>query len=322
MERSLVIVGNGIGLALDPITFSLENGLKSVWNNTAHLSNEHKNLILSAIEGTTKQVPPEGEDQLDELQVAIIATEFLSNFEVNGTSWISEDAKKLPVAFRKFIHEVALHFHRTGKALPKEFLTPFARFIKKTKSHVVTLNYDNLLYDGFKLEKVLDGYNGTLIDGFWATTGFDEEHLIRHNVKRHGWYMHLHGSPLFVGNQKVMRAERFILDPEEKSHIVLTHVEHKPLIIGSSHILSAYWRRLEKAFEESNRIILFGYSGKDKHLNNQIKLWKEEKELLIVEWSGNGDEAIQVEEWKSRTGFDRLELIQLENILEFSEWPI
>jgi hypothetical protein len=319
VARSILITGNGIGLALDQDYFSLQNGLESVWNNTEHLSTEHKELILSAIEGTTAEVPPSSEDQLDKLQVAIVATEFLSDFEVSGTSWISEPAKELPATFRKYIHEVALHYQRSGKELPVKFVESISEFVRTTKSHVVTLNYDNLLYDAFISEKVLNGYSGTLIDGFWST-GFDEEHLDRHNVNRHAWYMHLHGSPLFVENRKVTNVGRDFLDPEEKCHIVLTHVEHKPLIIGSSHILSAYWRRLEKAFEESDQIILFGYSGFDDHLNNRIKLRKDEKELLIVEWDGAGTEAARKAFWENKTGFNRFELVRLSNILDFTSW--
>ncbi|MDX5363592.1 MAG: SIR2 family protein [Pseudazoarcus pumilus] len=320
MSRSLLIFGNGMGLALDPEYFSLGNGLTSVWNDTDHLSKEHKSLILSAIKGTTEETPPCSEDQLDQLQVAIVATEFLCNFEVGGTSWVSPPAKQLPSAFKKYIHEVALHFHRSNSELPNEFLEPLSDYIKSTKSHVVTLNYDNLLYDGFKSKGVLDGYNGPLIDGFWASTGFDEEHLDRRNIKRHGWYMHLHGSPLFIGNNKVMRAGRDFLDPEEESHIVLAHVKHKPLIIGSSHILSSYWRRLEKAFEESDQVVLFGYSGLDEHLNERIKLRKEEKELLVVEWDGSGEERDRRRYWEEKVGFPRFDLVRLESILDFTAW--
>jgi hypothetical protein len=320
MPRSLLVFGNGMGLALDSNYFSLSNGLLNVWNDTDHLSNEHKELILSAIEGTTEKIPPGSEDQLDQLQVAIIATEFLCNFEIGGTSWVTPQAKELPSTFKKYIHEVALYFHRSDYTLPDEFLEPLSNYIKDTKSHVVTLNYDNLLYDGFKSKSVLDGYDGPLIDGFWASCGFDEKHLDRYNIKRHGWYMHLHGSPLFIGNKKAMGPNRDFLNPEHESHIVLTHVEHKPLIIASSHILSSYWRRLEKAFEESDQIILFGYSGLDKHLNERIKLRKNEKELLVVEWSGNGDKEVRRLYWEEKVGFSRLELVHLDNILEFTKW--
>lgn len=320
IPRSTIITGNGIGLALDAEYFSLHNGLTSVWNDTRHLSREHKKLILSAISGTTEERAPTSEDQLDQLQVAIIATELLSSFEVSGVSWISPQAKDLPSTFKKYVHEVALYFHRSNQSLPDYFLTPISDYIKHTKSHVLTLNYDNLLYDGFKSKGVLNGYTGPLIDGFWASTGFAEDHLDRHNVDRHGWYMHLHGSPLFIGNNKVMGAERDFLDPEEESHIVLTHVVHKPLIIGSSHILSSYWRRVEKAIEESYRIIVFGYSGLDKHLNERIRIRKGEKELTIVEWSGAGGQEERKDYWARQTGFSKFELIRLDNILEFNAW--
>ena len=139
MARSILITGNGIGLALDQNFFSLQNGLESVWNNTEHLSSDHKDLILSAIEGTTDEIPPSSEDQLDKLQVAIVATEFLSNFEVNGTPWISEPAKELPTTFRKYIHEVALHFQRSGKMLPDSFVEPLAKFIKDSLTYTLRL---------------------------------------------------------------------------------------------------------------------------------------------------------------------------------------
>lgn len=320
MSRATIIAGNGIGLALDRDYFSLSRGLADVWNNNEHLSDEHKKLIRSAIAGTTEDDPPNSEEQLDQLQMAIIATEFLSDFEINGTSWVSDAAKQLPSTFMKYIHEVALYFHRSGHELPMEFLRPLSDYVEKTKSHVLTLNYDNLLYDGFAKTGVLDGYSGALIDGFWKSTGFDEKHLDRHNINRHGWYLHLHGSPLFIGGQKVMGASRDFVSPKEESHIVLTHSEHKSLIIGSSHILSSYWRRLEKALEEADQIILFGCSGADEHLNERIRLRKEEKELLIVEWLGAGGEEERRAYWARKTGFRRFELIRKNNILEFTGW--
>lgn len=320
MARSILISGNGIGLALDPTYFSLREGLHKVWNNAEYLSKEYKDLILSAIEGTSAENPPESEGQLDQLQVAIIATEYLSDFSVGGVSWVSDGAKKLPSTFKKYIHEVAHYFHRSNKVLPDNFLIPLSDFIKKSKSHVVTLNYDNLLYDGFRKTKVFDGYNGSLVDGFWRRTGFLDDNLNRNNTERLGWYMHLHGSPLFIGNNKITGIGRDFLQADEECHIVLTHVEHKPLIISSSKILSTYWRRLEKAFEESSRIILFGYSGCDDHLNERIKLRKKDKSLLIIEWSEAGSEADRKKFWQSKTNFDNFELVRLDNILNYTEW--
>ena len=318
-SRSLIVFGNGMGMALDEKYFSLQAGLKSVWNDSDHLSEDHKNLILSAIKGTTQADPPSSEDQLDQLQVAIVATEFLRKFEVNGTSWVSGHAKDLPSTFKKYIHEVALYFHRSEQNLPDKFLKPLSEYIQNTRPHVVTLNYDNLLYDGLISTKVLKGFSGPLIDGYTNKTGFDEGNLNRKNINKHGWYMHLHGSPLFIGNKKMTGIDRDFLDAKKDSHIVLTHVAHKPIVIGSSPILSSYWRRLEKAFEESNRIVLFGYSGLDTHLNERIKL-RNDKEILIVEWSGEGDKVNRETYWKDKIGFSKSKLLQIKNILTFVDW--
>ncbi len=319
MSRSIIIFGNGLGMSLDPDYFELQSGLEYVWNSNDYLSDVHKELILSAISDTTEKIPPSSEEQLDKLQIAIIATEFLCSFEISGTSWVSDAAKELPSAFRKYIHEVAYYFHRSEKFLPREFIDPLSEYIKQTKSHIITLNYDNLLYDSLKDCKVLDGYNGPLIDGFWGKSGFNEENLDRHYPENQGWYLHLHGSPLYIGNNKIMGMGREYLDPDEKNHIVLTHVEHKPIIIESSNILSAYWRRLEKALDESEKIILFGYSGLDTHLNNRIKL-RNDKTILVVEWCGSGEFNEREKFWKDSLKTNYIELVQLENIFEFFNW--
>ncbi|MDR4506201.1 MAG: SIR2 family protein [Candidatus Scalindua sp.] len=315
----MLIVGNGLGMAMNPDYFALQNGLESVWSNTDYLSMEHKALIQSAIAGTSEKRPPSSEQELDKLQYAIVAIEFLCEFEIHGVSWVSDDAKQLPSAFKKFIHEVALYFHRSDLKLPDSFIIPLAKFIHESKSHVATLNYDNLLYDAFTKNHVLDGYNGPLIDGFWSSSGFNEENLDRRKVNKHGWYLHLHGSPLYVGNEKTMRDARASLKPEKDSHIVLAHFEHKPLIIESSKILSAYWRHLALAFDESDKIILFGYSGLDRHLNNLIQR-RNEKKLFIVEWQRTGEKKERDIFWKNLLSNEHLNLIQLENILDFADW--
>lgn len=321
MPRSTIIVGNGIGLALDADYFSLSTGLREVWNNTDHLTRAHKSLIRSAIEGTSVHNPPEGEDQLDILHFAIIATEFLCDLNVAGASWVSDAAEELPSAFRKYIHEVARYFHRSGRELPYDFIEPLASFIEETKSHVATLNYDNLLYDALIEHQILRGYGGTLIDGFHRTTGFSPENLLRHNPERLGWHLHLHGSPLYIGNEKRMGlAAREFLEPDDECHIVLNHVTHKPAVINSSAILSEYWQRFARVLDESSRIYIFGYSGLDPHVNNLIQQHKSDKELCVVEWEGAGNSDERLRFWTSKTCITEIELYRMENILEFIGW--
>ncbi|MBU2591397.1 MAG: SIR2 family protein [Nitrospinota bacterium] len=320
-KRSTIIFGNGLGMALDPEYFPLKAGLNSVWNNTCHLKPEHKSLILSAISGTTKELAPVSEEQLDKLQTAIFSIEFLNSLETNNLSWVSDLARDLPEAFKKYIHEVGLYFHRHNKSLPDTFIDPLSKYIKETKSHVATLNYDNLLYDSLNNSGVLDGYSGTLIDGYWSI-GFSEENLIRHNINKHAWYLHLHGSPLFIGNHKAMKDVRNLISADTKNHIILSHVKHKSLLIETSPILSTYWKYLDKALSESSKIILFGYSGLDEHLNERIALSNKTREIIIVEWDGAGEEMERNDFWKITMRSENIIVKRKSNILEFDDWHI
>ena len=57
----------------------------------------------------------------------------------------------------------------SGKGLGLGPSTSVIDFIKNTKSHVATLNYDKLLYDEFIKEEICKGYSGYLVDGFYDT---------------------------------------------------------------------------------------------------------------------------------------------------------
>jgi hypothetical protein len=69
-------------------------------------------------------------------------------------------------------------------------------FVSSTKSHVATLNYDKLLYEEFINAGICSGFSGQLVDGF-TSSGFDSSNLVRLYGRNFGYYMHLHGSPLF-----------------------------------------------------------------------------------------------------------------------------
>lgn len=320
MDRSLFVFGNGLGMSLNSEYFSLSTGLKNVWNGSEHFRIEHKKLVVSAIPNLSFEDDfPEGEEQLDKLQVAIVASEFLRGFETAEVEWLNNKSREFPEAFRRFIHEVASYFHDSPNKLSDDFLNPLSQFIDETKSHVAVLNYDNLLYDGFVDKGLLRGYYGSLIDGF-NKTGFSKKNLDRHNIHRHGWYLHLHGSPLFVGNRKLMRTERDFLIPDEQSHIVLTHVQHKPLVISSSKILLEYWSRFSTACKEVEKVILFGYSGLDTHLNKIIKSTCLDKKIIVIEWEGAGSFEERGKFWKKVFPGHNFSLFQIDNILNFVDW--
>jgi len=319
VPRTTIVIGNGLGMSLDPDYFSLAVALREVWTGSDDFHSAHKRLVQSAIPGLTDHDFPQTEEQLDQLQVALVASEFLREFENEEIRWLANEAHDLPEAFKRFIHEVASYFHLSNQVLPLEFTRHLSLFIERTKSHIATLNYDNLLYDALTGTGILSGYNGSLLDGF-LREGFAENNLDRFNVARHGWYLHLHGSPLYVGNRKLMREERRIFQPDEDSHIVLTHVQHKPLIIERSPILTAYWKRFHKALAESDRFILFGYSGNDTHLNTSIAERAIGKEICIVEWQGAGEPDARTRYWRNALNVAHVRVIQEENILHFQRW--
>lgn len=306
-------------MALDPHYFSLKTGLHSVWNGSEHFAYEHKLLVTSAIAGLSPDAFPESEEQLDQLQVAIVASEYLSGFESESVQWLSDSSRELPNAFRRFVHEVASYFHKSEQCLPDCFVGPLSKFISETKSHVAVLNYDNLLYDAFNTYRILSGYSGTLIDGF-LKLGFAKENLDRYYESRLGWYLHLHGSPLYVDNQKLMGGDRVFVMPDERCHVVLTHVEHKPLVIASSPILSEYWSRLPKSIKEAEKIVLFGYSGCDTHLNEILTSYCGSKEIHILEWNGAGNLDYRLTYWRRELQDMEIILHQFENLLDFQDW--
>lgn len=306
-------------MAIDGQYFSLGAGLKSVWSGSEHFQQEHKQLVTSAIPGLSNEDYPESEEQLDQLQVAIVSSEFLRDFETDDVKWLSDSCRDLPQAFRRFVHEVASYFHDSNQALPAPFVEALSDYIKTTKAHIAVLNYDNLLYDSFTESEVLSGYRGSLIDGF-LRNGFSKDNLDRHNINRLGWYLHLHGSPLFVGNRKLMRDERLFVVPNESSHIVLTHVQHKPLVIASSNILSEYWSRLTIALDESEKVVLFGYSGTDTHLNEVVIQHAKNKEIHVFEWDRAGGEADRIRLWNNQLKNSNVILHRLPSLLDFQDW--
>ncbi len=321
MPRKTLILGNGIGMALDPDFFSLDRAIGAVWNNQELLEEHCKELIRHCLPGHNED-RPHGEDDLDTLQIALTATEFLAGLAQGQIHWLSEEGLEFPKAVRKFIYQTAVQFHLHERRLPESFLEPLADFIRNTQTHIATLNYDNLLYQPLIEREVLRGYSGALVDGFHSD-GFALDNLERRFGRTFGYYLHLHGSPLFVDrNNRIYKIHQAELDIEEdtiSSHIVLTHVNHKPIVISSSELLITYWRYLLFALSESDEIILFGYSGSDKHLNSILKSLSKEKPIRIIEWSGAGTEEERTMFWTDELSTE-VTLIQLDSILDFTDW--
>lgn len=323
MPRKTLIFGNGIGMALDPQAFALDGALAEVWEDNDVISDEQRGLIRACLPDDTEFDRPSSEDDLDLLQRVLSACDFLSELNgVAGAHWLSEQGRSFPPAIRRFIHQVAACFHKTAIVLPEAFAEPLCNFLHATKSHVATLNYDPLLYDCFLESRILDGYNGDLIDGM-TNAGFRKNNLYRHNPASMGWYLHLHGSPLFYDapNGRVRKMSRRQLNDVvvESTHLVLTHVLHKQSIIATSTLLTEYWKFLSRSLKESEEVILIGYSGYDKHLNSFISRRNDGLSVRVIEWSRAQPDNDRAAFWAEKLQAD-VHIEQYDSILEFTDW--
>lgn len=255
------------------------------------------------------------------LQLVVSSCDFLGRMGRGGAHWLSEYGQPFPAAVRKLLYQTALQFHQREMALPMDFAKPLAAFLHASQSHVATLNYDNLLYQRMIEAHVLNGYAGALVDGL-LPSGFSPENLERRWGRNFGYYLHLHGSPLFVDHDDVVRklaqAELRADGDVVGSHVVLTHVKHKPTVIAASRLLRSYWQHLELALGESEEVILFGYGGADTHLNELLELRSPET-VRVVEWEGSGEQGQREAFWMEVLGKEVV-LIRMENILQFSAW--
>lgn len=319
MTRKLVIFGNGLGMSLDPAHFSLTAALEEIWERENFLTLEQQQLIERCL---GRPGAPQEEDELDLLHQAAIHCKSLNLIGHGNIHWLTEDGQSFPEITSTYIHKVATKLHNYNGTLPKAFEDALVDFIRETKSHVATLNYDKLLYNSFIDNDLVDGYNGSLIDGM-LRRGFSADALERKFGNDFGYYLHLHGSPLFMEDKgDIVKLSRDLLNLDRdipSKHIVLTHVKHKLSVIAASHVLSTYWDYLQFSLSEAEEIILFGYSGLDIHLNMLLKPYLKNITLRVVEWSGAGEQVERETYWTHCLG-RAVSVERLNNISNFVAW--
>jgi len=321
MARKAIVFGNGLGMALNPQAFSLANAMHDVWYLNNFLTNEEK-LLISQTLGDANAIP-HTEDQLDVLHQAVGACKTLNRILSPQLHWLTPHGQAFPSAVAKYIQKVAARLHLVDADLPADFINSLVQFIIQTRSHVATLNYDRLLYGAFIDNHILTGYDGALVDGIYAA-GFSDSNLQRLFGRSFGYYLHLHGSPLFYDDngvvKKMLRSDLSMYTPNESEHIVLTHVLHKRSVIASSSILMTYWNYLRFSLSEAESIIVFGYSGGDIHLNEIIALHGKDKNITVVEWDGAGEPGVRSGYWSELFKSGNVHLVQMPNILDFRAW--
>lgn len=183
-----ILVGNGLGMATNPNAFTIEAGLKQTWSKLdIDLKKRIKSLITQGDELTS-------EEQLDKHYEVIQACLSLQRFENPSLGWLKNKARDFPDKFNSFVKDVGWYFFEQPSSDKKliQFVEHMRRFILNHKTHLITLNYDKLLYDHFCTDKeIMNGFNGKLADGFLVdSTGFEPSNLSRY-YEKFGWYLHL-----------------------------------------------------------------------------------------------------------------------------------
>lgn len=326
-----VLIGNGLGRSIDDDYFSLSTGVKKAWEN---LNKKERNEIRSLLRSSHEL--PSSEEEIQALHEILEPLEQLITRAPDN--WLSGTARQYPALLNRFITSVALSFFKfqvPEKHAYGSWLDHFTSFVRNESVHVATLNYDTLLYGHFidPEVKICDGYNGRLIDGFWSD-GFKPENLVRHDGKKHlGFYLHLHGSPLFCesGEQKLLKVQLVNpgVDLNLKRHLILAHPIFKQALIAESKLLYSYFEKFWEGLLESSELVIFGYGGRDPHVNEVIKRWVHQvpggrfsrPTIKVIERREDGSTKEREEYWRSRlfTGRKcnvRLEILQYDSILE------
>ncbi|MBT8152979.1 SIR2 family protein [Epibacterium ulvae] len=311
--------------------YDLSMALQTAWDDNAVLSNEHKKLIHRCLPEEVLEsditMAPKEEEQLDKLQRVLAACDEIAKVEISGSvGWLNDTGRQFPDAIRRYIHRAATYFHQLNHSLPNEFVTALVESVKDTGSHIATLNYDALLYQSF-IGSSLFGNRPSLIDGFQGS--FSEENLVRYRPSEQGFYLHLHGSPLYYTSQagdikKTSLAGVNGLIGHSSTHLVLAPVQHKAAVISASPLLRNYWAKLGEAMTESDSLVLFGYGGNDIHLNNMIRHYFAGKTVEVVgrnkpEYADDGGFQAATE-WNRRLGLSIVRFWVVNRMVDFNSW--
>lgn len=340
------LIGNGLGKSLDPDYFSLKQGMEKGWELTK--STKIKSLIINFL-GKNK---PRTEKDLKKIQDCFLTLQSIEN-QIKGLpkSLVKDleiNIKQNKQKYYTYLFNTASHFYNYSldntdkKEMDKFriFINKFCGYIKDRKIngntvHVATLNYDGLLYKAFINNQIfgIEGdkaYNTCyLVDGFWVNTdGFKKEHLQRYPGRNFGWYLHLHGSPLFYSKGHIINKkgtsgtafEQVTDDKLIRNHLILCHPSQKYELIQHSELLREYLEHFKIALSHTDSLIVFGYGGDDTHINDIIKQHLKKDGLIwVIERSESSLES-RSQFWKNRlcTKGTKLKLIQKKSILDFN----
>jgi len=349
MRDYLFLIGNGINRAIDDDKFRLESGMEEAWEDIEG-DEDLKKIIYDCL---GEERCPKNEVELENVQNCLFRLERIRK-DLGGLpnalseKIMLEDFKKRISEFNEsyisYLFAVAHYFYQKVRSCTNDkecdrkekleklnnFTKGLADFIKTKKDkegitvHIATLNYDSYLYETFLDEhavlKCLPSRT-YLGDGF-SRNGFIYENLPPPQCGNwFGNYLHLHGSPLFYtgADGKIYKSKRsYSLEDNKpkRSHIVLCNPSQKLDLIKQSPLLDAYFNRVEKLISQSKKIIVLGYGGRDEHINQAIRDYKNsDTSIIVVQRKGCEEKG-----WSEKFGIEPLKLTirdSYDSILDF-----
>lgn len=279
-----------------------ENNIR---NTFRCIKQEDKSLISKCLHKSEESIE---EEDLECLQSLIIAFKEIQSANDEDV-WLTNEAKNLIEASQKFSHEVGKKYINAhdNSHTERTLFSSLKNHITSTNSHIATLGYDDVLYEFFLNNNIMDRFDAHLVDGFTNAGGFNEENLKRKFGKTFGYYFHLYGSPLYCTNENgdVHKTKRSEYEFCKGDHVMLCPVHQKHQIIATSKVLRVYWEKIDWClnYDDVNMVYFIGYRGRDDILNSKFKNWltsgQPNREVIIVEPGSNED---RMSFWKEKIG--------------------
>lgn len=321
-DRDITIfIGNGLGMELNPWHFSLKNTLNDIWKNF-----EDKDFI-DFCKKINDEVLPNDEEGFAKVHSFFEGLRSIE-FSKDHIQVFSKDHVQMKISdeivpvdifgylrlYDKLILEITKHFFNYDIHVSKKyenfrrFMGNLKKFIKDNhkkgiKTHVITTNYDKLLYASFCDEKddqfqvFAKTFNrSTLIDGFYKRNSagnvmYDIKNFYSYyqqNKLKCGSYLAIHGSPLFytdsensvckfnrndVGDLKLDIVNKSLKRRNDvlASHLILCSSKQKMIKILTSPLLMTYFEVFKQCVRHSKKIVIIGYGGLDSHIMDVFK---------------------------------------------------
>ena len=101
---TLIIFGNGLGMAIDPNRFAISEGLRFAWGKL----DEKEQLLLSTLKGISKDKPPQSEKELKSVEEVRLLNVILESIADDPDAWLSSNLKLSQEQFQTFANTLPI----------------------------------------------------------------------------------------------------------------------------------------------------------------------------------------------------------------------